>query len=46
MDDNIKDAIIKTEFENIDIVASATELAGAEIEITIIEDREYILKKV
>ena len=44
--ENIESAIIKTEFENIDIVASATELAGAEIEFTTIEEREYILKKV
>ena len=43
--DNIEEAIIKTEFENIDIVASATELAGAEIEFTSVEEREYILKK-
>ncbi|MGL5330049.1 MAG: ParA family protein [Peptostreptococcaceae bacterium] len=41
---SIKDAIIHTEFENIDIVASATDLAGAEIEISMIENREYILK--
>ena len=40
--DSIEEAIIKTEFENIDIVASATELAGAEIEFTGIEEREYI----
>ena len=43
--DSIEDAIIKTEFDNIDIVASATELAGAEIEFTSIENREFILKK-
>ena len=43
--DSIEEAIIKTEFENIDIVASATELAGAEIEFTGIEEREYRLKK-
>ncbi len=43
--DDIEEAIIKTDFENIDIVASATELAGAEIEFTTIEEREYILKK-
>ncbi|MEN2258824.1 AAA family ATPase [Paraclostridium benzoelyticum] len=43
--DSIENAIIKTEFENIDIVASATELAGAEIEFTTVEEREYILKK-
>lgn len=44
-DDSIKDAIIKTDFDNIDIVAAATELAGAEIEFTEIKEREYILKK-
>ena len=41
---SMKDAIIHTEFENIDIVASATDLAGAEIEIAAMDDREYILK--
>ncbi|MCC0633339.1 ParA family protein [Clostridioides sp. ZZV14-6045] len=41
---NIKEAIIKTEFENVDIVPSATELAGAEIELASISNREYILK--
>jgi chromosome partitioning protein len=43
--DSIRDAIIKTEFDNINIVAAATELAGAEIEFTDIPEREYILKK-
>lgn len=43
--DSIRDAIIKTEFDNIYIVAAATELAGAEIEFTDIPEREYILKK-
>jgi chromosome partitioning protein len=42
---DIKEAIISTEFENVDIVASATELAGAEIELSEIDDREFILKK-
>lgn len=41
---SIKDAIMKTEFDNIDLVASATELAGAEIELTSMENREFILK--
>lgn len=41
---DIRKAIIKTEFDNIDIVASATELSGAEIELTTMEDREFILK--
>lgn len=41
---DIREAIISTDFENIDIIASATELAGAEIELTAMKDREYILK--
>ncbi|MCC0649146.1 AAA family ATPase [Clostridioides sp. ZZV15-6598] len=41
---HIKEAIIKTEFENVDVVPSATELAGAEIELASISNREYILK--
>lgn len=41
---DIREAIISTEFDNIDIVASATELSGAEIELTTMEDREFILK--
>lgn len=43
-DIDIKDAIIKTDFENIDIIAAATELSGAEIELTSMENREYVLK--
>lgn len=34
---SIKDSIIQTEYENIDIVAAASDLAGAEIEISEIE---------
>lgn len=41
---SIRESIISTEFENIDIIPSATELAGAEIELTSMKDREYILK--
>lgn len=41
---SIKDSIIKTEYENIDIVAAASDLAGAEIEISEVEKREFILK--
>ncbi|MEG0180302.1 MAG: AAA family ATPase [Terrisporobacter sp.] len=41
---DIRDAIIKTEFENVDIVSSANELSGAEIELTNEKDREYKLK--
>lgn len=41
---SIKDSIIQTEYDNIDIVAAASDLAGAEIEISEIEKREFILK--
>ncbi|MGL6105676.1 ParA family protein [Romboutsia sp.] len=43
--EDIENSILNTEFENIDIVSSATELSGAEIELTSMADREYILKK-
>lgn len=39
-----KDAIISTEFENIDLIPAHTDLSGAEIELTSRPDREYILK--
>ena len=41
---DINETILNTEFENIDIVASDTDLAGCEIELTSRERREYILK--
>lgn len=41
----LKEAIIKTEFENVDLVCSNMNLAGAEIEIIETENRERILKK-
>lgn len=41
---NIREAIIETEFENVDIVAAATDLSGAEIELASLEHREFILK--
>ena len=41
---DINETILKTEFENIDIVASDTDLAGCEIELTSRDNREYILK--
>lgn len=41
---DIKEAIISTEFDNVDIIASATELSGAEIEMTSMENREFVLK--
>lgn len=41
---NIEEAIIETEFENIHIVSSASELSGAEIEMSNEKDREFRLK--
>lgn len=40
-----KESIIRTEFENIDIMPSNMNLAGAEIEIIEIANRETLLKK-
>ena len=42
---NIKESIIKTEFDNLDIIASNINLAAAEIELIGISEKEYILKK-
>lgn len=44
-DKDIQSSIIKTDFENVDIVSADIDLAGAEIEMSEIEEREYILKK-
>ena len=38
---DIRDAIIKTEFENIDIIPSASELSGAKMELANEKDREF-----
>ena len=40
----IKEAIVKEAFENLDIIPSNVNLAGAEIELIGVEDREYVLK--
>lgn len=40
----IKDAILETEFENLNLIASNVNLSGAEIDLIGIEDREYVLK--
>lgn len=40
----LTDAIIKNIFANLDIVPSNVNLAGAEIDLIDVEDREYILK--
>ena len=42
---NIKDAIIKTEFKNLSVIPATTSLAGAEIELVSIDDRETRLKQ-
>lgn len=41
---NIEDAIIKNLYDNLDLVPSDVNLAGAEIDLIGIEEREYILK--
>lgn len=41
----IEEAIIKNIYENLDLVASDVNLAGAEIDLIGIDEREYILKK-
>ena len=40
----MEEAIIKKVYENLDLVSSDVNLAGAEIDLIGIEDREYILK--
>lgn len=40
----LTDAIIKNIFDNLDIVPSNVNLAGAEIDLIDVDDREYILK--
>lgn len=42
---DIKDAIIKEVYENIDILPSNVNLAGAEIDLIDVENREYVLKE-
>lgn len=42
----IRDAIIKTEFKNLSVLPSHINLAGAEIELVSMENREEVLKKV
>lgn len=43
--DNINESIVETSAENVDIVPSDVDLAGAEIELANVENRELILKK-
>ncbi|WZL73153.1 AAA family ATPase [Clostridiaceae bacterium 35-E11] len=43
--EDIRNCILKTNRENLSIIPSSVQLAGAEIEMTEIEDRELIFKK-
>jgi chromosome partitioning protein len=42
---DIEDVILKTEYENLDLIPSSVQLAGAEIELAATENREKKLKK-
>lgn len=44
-DVSLKDAVIHTQFENLDLCPSNIELAGAEIELVSMEDRELLMKR-
>lgn len=41
----IEDVVVKTEVENLDILPSSIDLAGAEVELVYVKDREHALKK-
>jgi len=43
--EKISDSIIKTEFKNLSLVPSSMDLAGSEIELASVENRESALKK-
>jgi len=43
-DTEMKDAVIKTQFENLDLIASNSDLVGAEVELVSLIAREYQLK--
>ncbi|MBE7086895.1 MAG: ParA family protein [Clostridiales bacterium] len=42
----VQDAVVKTQIDNLDILPSSIDLAGAEVELVYIKDREHVLKKV
>lgn len=42
----IEEAVIKTEIDNLDLLPSSIDLAGAEVELVYVKDRERVLKKV
>ena len=41
----VRDCLVHTDFERLDVIPSNVNLAGAEIDLIGIEDREFILKK-
>ncbi len=45
-DTPIENAVIKTTVDNLDILPSSIDLAGAEVELVYVRDREHVLKKV
>ena len=45
-DQPITDAVMKTVVENLDILPSNIDLAGAEVELVYLKDREHVLKRV
>lgn len=42
----VEDAVIKTRVENLDLLPSNIDLAGAEVELVYIKDREHVLKRI
>lgn len=42
----VQEAVVKTAVDNLDILPSSIDLAGAEVELVYIKDREHVLKKV
>ena len=42
----IENAVVKTEVDNLDLLPSNIDLAGAEVELVYVKDRERVLSKV
>lgn len=42
----LEEAVVKTEVENLDILPSSIDLAGAEVELVYVKHREHVLKNV
>ena len=41
----VEDAALKTQIDNLDLLPSSIDLAGAEVELVYIKDREHVLKR-